>query len=124
MKDTASYVYSLYSDKAMKNGVIKIMILGYIKAHKTYPYKLLGVIKSAKLVHGYKITITKNDIYNLTSALEKAGYIKGKTTLKGNKAQKVFTITKRGESVVENKNKIFMAMIDDLRKLAKAEFND
>ena len=65
-------------DKDLQRGIVKIMILSYIKKHRTYPYQLLGIIKSLKPFHDKKMhsTITKNDIYNMTSALEKAGYIR------------------------------------------------
>ena len=115
-----------YKDKDLQKGAVKIMILSYVRNHKTYPYELLKVIKSIKPIHGYTLfnPITKNDIYNLTSTLEKEGYIKSKATLKGNKVQKVFTITKRGEKVVRNKDKIFFAMMEEMKKLVKEEFND
>ena len=115
-----------YRDRDLLKGAIKIMILSYIKHHKTYPYELLRVIKTVKPIHGYTIfdPITKNDIYNLTSALEKEGYLRSKATLKGNKVQKVFTLTKRGEKVVKNKDKIFFAMVDEMKKFVKEEFND
>ncbi len=111
--------------KDMKKGMIKVLILSYIKYHKTYPYAILKIAKSTKLVHGYEILkgTTKNDIYNLTSALEKGGYIKSRAKLKGNKVQKVFTITKKGENVVKNKDRIFLEMIESLKKMVKVEFN-
>ena len=111
--------------KDMKKGLVKVMILSYIKSHKTYPYAILKITKTAKAVHGYHAFegITKNDIYNLTSALEKEGYIKSKAKLTGNKVQKVFTITKKGDNVVRNKDKIFLAMIKSLQRMVKAEFN-
>ncbi len=112
-------------DREMKKGIIKVMILSYIRNHRTYPYAILKIAKSAKAVHGYQAFegITKNDVYNLTSMLEKEGYIRSKAKLSGNKVQKVFTITKKGESVVRNKDKIFLAMIESMKKLVKAEFN-
>lgn len=113
-------------DKDMHKGIVKIMILSYIKKHRTYPYQLLGIIKSLKPLHdhGAHVTITKNDIYNMTSALEKGGYIRSSTVMSGRKAKKVFTITKRGDAVVKNKNRIFFAMIAQLKRLVKEEFND
>lgn len=111
--------------KDIMKGMAKVMILSYVRNHKTYPYAILKLAKSTKAVHGYKAFdgITKNDIYNLTSALEKEGYITSKAKLTGNKVQKVFTITKKGESVVRNKDKIFLAMIKAMKRLVKAEFN-
>lgn len=115
-----------YLDKDMKRGMVKIIILSYIKNNKTYPYALLKSMRSAKLLHGNRAfeDITKSDIYNLTSLLEKEGYISSKAQLKGNKVQKVFTITKRGQSVVKNKEKIFLGMITAMKKLVKEEFNE
>ena len=112
-------------DREMRKGMVKVMILSYIRSHKTYPYAILKIAKAAKAVHGHNILddITKNDIYNLTSALEREGYIRSKAKLNGNKVQKVFTITKKGESVVRNKDKVFLAMIKSLKDMIKAEFN-
>ena len=113
-------------DKDLQRGIVKIMILSYIKNHRTYPYQLLGILKSLKPFHDKNMhsTITKNDIYNMTSALEKGGYIRSSTQMSGRKAKKVFTITKRGEGVVKDKNRIFFAMISQLKRLVKEEFND
>lgn len=113
-------------DKDMRKGILKIMILSYIKKHRTYPYQLLGIIKSLKPLHdpGTRSSVTKNDIYNMTSALEKGGYIRSSTVMSGRKAKKVFTITRRGDAVVKNKNRIFFAMIAQLKRLVKEEFND
>jgi DNA-binding PadR family transcriptional regulator len=109
----------------MKKGMVKVMILSYIKSHRTYPYAILKIAKTAKTVHGYHAfeDITKNDIYNLTYSLEKEGYIKSKARLSGNKVQKVFTITKKGEGVVKDKDRIFLSMIKALKRLVKEEFD-
>lgn len=113
-------------DKDLRKGIVKIMILSYIKKHRTYPYQLLGIIKSLKPLHDQQMrsSITKNDIYNMTSALEKGGYIRSSTVMSGRKAKKIFAITKRGQGVVKNKNKIFFAMISQLKRLVKEEFDD
>ncbi len=115
---------SVFIEKDIRKGMIKIMILSYIKNNKTYPYALLKFVESASKVHGFKAIqgTTKNDIYNLTSQLEKEGYITSKAKLKGNKVQKVFTITKKGENIVKNKERIFKETFKALKKLVEAEF--
>ncbi len=115
-----------YIDRDMRKGMVKIMILSYIKSNKTYPYALLKFVASLKKVHGYGMLdgVGKNDIYNLTSQLEKEGYLKSKAQFKGNKVQKVFTLTSKGNAIVMNKNKIFKETFSALKRLVKAEFND
>ncbi len=115
-------------DKEMRKGIMKIMVLSYIARHNTYPYAMLKTMKAAARLHGGRFgsaitsSITKNDIYNLTSSLEKEGYIKSRMQLKGGRAQKMFTITKKGEDIVQNKDKIFKDTFMALKKLVKAEF--
>ena len=109
-------------DKGMRKGLLKIMVLGYIARNNTYPYALLKTIKAASHMHVHVCEeVTKNDIYNLTASLEKDGFIKGKTQLRGGKAQRIFTITSKGRNIVKNKNRIVAGMISELTQLAENE---
>ncbi len=115
-----------YPDKELKNGVLKLMMLSYIRSHRTYPYEIMKVIKSLESVHGYGIfgNVSKNDIYNMTSSLEKGGYIKSRPTVKGSKINKVFAMTKKGNAVVRNKDRILLGMIKEMKRLVNEEFDD
>ncbi len=110
-------------DSGMKKGILKIMILSYISSHKTYPYALLKTMKTTTNIHGSNAFkgITKNDVYNLVSSLEKDGFMTGRARLKGNKVQKVFTVTAKGRNVVKNKEKILGEMIVALTRLVREE---
>jgi DNA-binding PadR family transcriptional regulator len=121
-----SKVICAYEDKDIRKGMLKIMILGYVRKHRTYPYQLLKAIRSLTALHGNNMCrhLTKNDVYNLTNSLENAGYLKSKVVLNGNKAKKVFTLTRRGKTVVKNKDKIISYMVVEMKRLAKEEFND
>ncbi len=112
-----------FVDKEISRGMIKLMILSYIKRNKTYPYAILKFIQSARDVHGVHALegLTKSDIYNLTSQLEKDEYIKGKAKLQGNKVQKMFTITKKGDAIVRNKERIFRDAFTALKRLIESE---
>lgn len=111
-------------DKEMKRGIAKVIILSYIRQNKTYPYAVLKFLKSAKLMHGHTEfeNYTKSDIYNMIASLEKDGYIRSKTQMKGNKVQKIFSLTAKGESVVKNKDRIFVGMIKEMKRLIEEEF--
>ncbi|MDE1768222.1 MAG: PadR family transcriptional regulator [Candidatus Micrarchaeota archaeon] len=113
----------VYLDKGVKKGILKIMILSHIYNNKTYPYALLKTMRATAIIHGHDAFkgITKNDMYNLTSSLEKDGFLKSKTQLKGNKVQKVFTITGRGRDVVKNKERVIKDMIKELTRLVKEQ---
>ena len=109
-------------DKGVRRGLLKIMVLGYIAHNNTYPYAMLKMLKATAGMHGRAFTeITKNDMYNIVSSLEKDGFIKGKMQLKGGKAQKIFTITLKGKNIVRNKNRIVAGMISELTRLAEIE---
>lgn len=108
--------------KEMPRGIVKIVILSYIKKTKTYPYAMLKHMK--KHNHFMASLVSKSDIYNMTTALEKEGFITSKAVLKGNKVQKIYTITAKGEKVVRNKDKIFMSAVKAFKKLVKEEFNE
>lgn len=111
-------------DKEMRRGMAKMIILSYVRHNKTYPYAVLKFLRSVKLMHGQKEfeEYTKSDVYNIIATLEKDGYITSKAQMKGNKVEKVLTITKKGENVVKNKDMIFMGMIQQMKKLIKEEF--
>ena len=115
--------HAAYLESGVKKGILKILILSYISSHKTYPYALLKTIRNTTSVHGSDVFkgITKSDIYNLTSSLEKDGFVKSKARLRGNKVQKVFTLTARGREVVQNKAKVVRDMIKALTRLVKEE---
>ncbi len=108
-------------DRAVARGVAKIIILSYIRKTKTYPYELLKHIRKR---NGYLADfVTKNDIYNMTMALEKGGFIKSRTKLSGNKVQKIYTITSKGERIVKHKDRLIGNMILEIKRLVKEEFN-
>ncbi len=112
-------------DKDMRRGIMKIMILSYVKGHKTHPYALLKTMKSVGMIHrrlGFS-TITKNDIYNLTSMLEKEGFVRSRTRHSGGRVQKIFTITRKGNEIVVNKELILKETVYALRKLVDGELS-
>ncbi len=109
-------------DRDMAKGIMKIVVLSCIKKSKTYPYALLRQMKK----HGSPIAdlVSKSDVYNITTALERDGFIRGRTKLSGKKALKIYTITEKGAKVVRNKDIIFKRTFDDFRKLIRDEFNE
>jgi DNA-binding PadR family transcriptional regulator len=115
---------SMSIDKGMKKGILKVMVLSYIATKKTYPYALLKKMNEFTSIHaGHSAfgDITKSDMYNIVSSLEKGGFVRSRTQLKGNKVQKMFAITTKGNAVIKNKNRIIGNMIKELTMLVKEE---
>ncbi len=109
-------------DRDMARGIMKVAILTCIQKSKTYPYAILRQMKK----HGSPIAalISKSDMYNITIALEKEGFIKSRMSLSGKKALKMYTITPKGAKIVKNRELIFKRMFNDMRQLIKEEFNE
>ncbi len=108
-------------DRDMARGIAKLVILSQIKKNKTYPYALLRCIKGHPFLGRF---VSKSDVYNITTALEKDGYIKGNARVSGGKLQKIYTITPDGAEVVKNKDRIIRRTISDFKKLIKEEFDE
>ena len=115
---------SMSIDKGMRKGILKVMVLSHIAARKTYPYALLKRMNDISGMHAGHAAfsdITKSDMYNIVSSLQKEGFIRSKTRLTGNRVQKIFSITPKGSSVIKNKNRIIGNMIKELTMLVKEE---
>ncbi len=109
-------------DRSMARGIMKTIILSYIGHHKTYPYALLKSIRA----HNSPIArfVSKSDVYNMTAVLEKEGYIRSKKDIKGGKAQKIYTITGKGKTVVKNRDLLIKRMAIEMKRMLKEEFNE
>ncbi len=108
-------------DRDMARGIMKIAILSCIKGGVKYPYAILKKMKG----HHTALSpfVNKNDMYNLTTTLEREGYIKSKTTLNGKKALKIYTITEKGARIVRNKDLIIKRTFKDMQHLIREGFN-
>jgi DNA-binding PadR family transcriptional regulator len=111
----------LAMDKDLARGIVKIIILSCISKEPTYPYALLKIIKKHR---HFGRMFGKSDVYNMTAVLERDGFIKSSTKHLGNKVQKMYTITKKGSAVVENKNKIVRRTITDFKRLINGGLNE
>lgn len=108
-------------DRDMARGIMKIAILSCINGGTKYPYAILKQMTSHPTP--FSQFVNKSDIYNLTATLEKEGYIKGKTTLEGKKALKIYTITGKGARIVKNKDLILKRTFKDMQHLIRDGFN-
>ena len=117
--------HSIQLDKGMRRGLLKIMVISYIAHHNTYPYAMLKTMKAHEGMHGHAFAaVTKNEVYNIISSLERDGFIKSRVRLKGSKTQKIIALTKKGKEVMKGKNRIVSDTLRELTRLAEgAGFN-
>ena len=106
--------------KSLQGGILKLMLLRSISKGEDYPYSMLKSLKCNR--HMPLGSITKNEVYNALNALEKQGYVKSKTVLSGNKAQRHYRLTVNGRSVVRRSRRIMLQLIKDM-KLLVSEFD-
>lgn len=109
-------------NKDIARGIAKLIILGYIKKTKTYPYELLKHIKEHNLYLAG--LLTKSDIYNMTASLEKGGFIKSRAKLANNKVQKMYVITEKGEQIIAQKDALISNTLREFKQLIKEGLND
>ncbi|MCL4364908.1 MAG: PadR family transcriptional regulator [Candidatus Marsarchaeota archaeon] len=117
--------HSIQLDKGMRRGLLKIMVISYIAHHNTYPYAMLKTMKAHAGMHGHAFAeVTKNDVYNIVSSLERDGFIKSRMRTKGGKMQKIVALTQKGKEIMKGKNRIVSDTIRELTGLAEgAGFN-
>ncbi len=116
-----SEMHRLGIDRGMARGIARLVILSQIKKSRTYPYALLRCIKGHQFLGKF---VSKSDVYNITTSLEKDGYIRRNARVSGGRLQKVYAITPEGAEVVKNKDRIIKRTISDFRKLIKEEFDE
>jgi DNA-binding PadR family transcriptional regulator len=109
-------------NKDIARGIAKLIILGYIKKTKTYPYELLKHIKEHNLYLAR--LLTKSDIYNMTASLEKGGFIKSRVKVANNKVQKMYVITDKGEQIIAQKDALISNTLREFKQLIKEGLND
>lgn len=111
-----------FPSKGLRNEMLRFILLRHLSWRTGYPYALL------KAIQGKKVWIlkgmTKNDLYNAIASLEKEGYIKGKSTMKGGKVQKYYELTASGKKVVKASEQIMYKSFLEMRKLMREESNE
>ena len=99
--------------KEISKYVMKVVILSKLKDWN-YPYSIANEMKkTCKAWHGKGLLsdMTKSDVYNAISALEKQGYITSKTELKSGRMHRYYKSTKKGPEALKNAQKIREEMI-------------
>lgn len=102
----------------MKRIILKIRLLGRIKAGKIYSYALIKEFEKSGFHHMYGPTL-KNDTYNTLKVLEKSNYIKMTKKVEGGKVKKYYTITKPGIDAIKSVRKLMIGTIKQADKLFK-----
>ena len=109
-----------HMDKAMRGGLMKLVLMRAIARANDYPYAMLKALRCHKhLPFG---AVTKNEVYNALNALEKRGYMRSKSILAKGKVQKHYTLTAQGRSVVRRSRRIILQLIKEM-KLLVSEFD-
>ncbi len=108
-------------DSNLLSGVYKMIILHHMRGKGTYPYKLYKQLLSHMrpgMPH-----LSKSDLYNIMSSLEKDGFAKSRAIREGAVVHKYYTLTKKGSIVVRNSRKIARDAFERTRKLIRDELN-
>ncbi len=105
---------------SLRGGVLKLMLLRSVSRGSDYPYAMLKALKCH--THMPFGTVTKNEVYNALSALEKQGYVRSRTVLSGGKAQRHYRLTAKGAGVVRRSRHIILQLIKSM-KLLVSEFD-
>ncbi len=119
MKDDEEHWRS-YIDETFVNGVAKLIILGKVKHHSTYPYEIYKQLK--KHHFGPVNCISKSGVYNILNSLEKNGLVSSEPTLFGSKVQKKYSITNDGKRVSSEAKVILTNHLNEIKKLINHEF--
>ncbi len=108
-------------DARMLSGVYKIVILHHMKGKGMYPYRLYKQFSSH--VRPGMPKLSKSDLYNLVTSLEKEGFIRGKAERSGAVVHKYYTTTKKGAVLVKNSKKIVAEAFGKMQQLIRDELN-
>ena len=99
--------------KEISKYVLKVVILSKLKDWN-YPYSIASDMKKgceAWHSKGLLSDVTKSDVYNAISALEKQGYVTSKTELKSGRMHRYYKSTKKGQEALKKAQKIREEMI-------------
>ncbi len=115
-KETKKYQY-----REFHNILLKLFILKKIDHDKkVYPYDIIKKIKRSPILSNLtdKETI-KNDVYNIISVLEKAGYIESEALKRDGKIKKYYHITPDGKKALNAIKKEFHKLVKTVASLIK-----
>lgn len=109
-------------DEIMLKGIRSMIVLIHIKKKSTYPYALLKKFQKSR--HPMLHSIDKSQLYNILNFLEKKGYVRSKVSLTGAKAQKVYSVTPRGDAVASSFRKIFSKFVKNASVIIRGAFSE
>jgi|GEM_PF-7039604 DNA-binding PadR family transcriptional regulator len=107
-------------ESILVSGATKLIILGKIKHHSTYPYEIFKQLKTCPFTPVTKTS--KSDVYNILNSLESKGLVKSESVLAGSKVQKKYSITPEGARITREAKKILIADVKNIKKLIYYEF--
>ena len=107
-------------ESMLVSGATKLIILGKIKHHSTYPYEIFKQLKTCPFTPVTKTS--KSDVYNILNALENRGLVKSEPILSGSKVQKKYSITPEGARITREAKKILISDVKNIKKLIAYEF--
>ena len=89
-----------FPSRGFEREILKVMVIMHLSRHGGYPYALLKAIQGKKI--WMLRSVTKSDLYNAIAFLEKRGFIRSKTMLKGAVARKNYFLTMKGKGIVKS----------------------
>ncbi|MFI5412283.1 MAG: PadR family transcriptional regulator [Candidatus Micrarchaeales archaeon] len=109
---------SKFMPMEVKRVILKIRILGRVKAGKIYSYALIKEFEKSGFSEFFGPTL-KNDTYNALKVLEKSNYIKMQAKIEGGKVKNYYTITKSGSETLKSVGKMMIGTMKEADKLFK-----
>ena len=104
----------------MVTNIHTMIVLMHIDRKSTYPYALLKKFRKSK--HPLMHTIDKNEMYNILSSLEHKGYVRSRMVLSDSKAQKVYSITPKGDEVAKAFGRVFFSFVKSASTIMRDAF--
>ncbi len=111
--------FGMIGDKLLTN-IHTMIVLVHIDKKSTYPYALLK--KFSKSKHPLLNTIDKNEMYNILNSLEHRGYVKSRMILSNSKAQKVYSVTPKGDKIARSFRRAFFSFIKSASTIMRDAF--
>jgi DNA-binding PadR family transcriptional regulator len=108
-----------FLSKVFQNEVLKVIILVHLSRHEGYPYALLKAVQNKKvwILQG----VVKSDLYNTMNSLEKQGFIRSRTTMKGAVARKNYVLTPKGRRIVSASRRAMARSFNEVIEMMREE---
>ena len=106
-------------NKGLKNEILKVILLNHLNRHEGYPYALLKAMQTKRI--WFLQGMVKSDLYNSINSLEKQGFIKSRTVMKGAVARKNYALTPKAKKIVKASKLAMVRSFGEVIKMMREE---